>query len=184
MRQIVLVLILVLFGSAPVWAGGSNPDQLNVDSTFYSESPKSASSNTAYIRNSGNRNSADGQVSNFVYEVEGAIVWWDLYSPDKVSRKHSKGNQSQKSYVEVGFTTWDATGTTWDSTIVEKCSASAKVKGSDGIPETAKWKAKCTGALEAMGLSTKSSIRLAALLGEYVNVQKDKISISGKGPVD
>ncbi len=184
MRQIVLVLILVLFGSAPVWAGGSNPDQLNVDSTFYSESPKSAYSNSAYIRNSGTRNNADGWVHNHVSEVEGATVFWDIYSPDKVSRKHSKGNQSQKSYVEVGFTTWDTGGSSWDSTVVEKCNASAKAKGSEGSPETAKWKAKCQGALEAMDLPTKASIRLAALLGEYVNVSKDKISISGKGPVD
>ena len=71
MRQIVLVLILMLFGSAPAWAGGSNPDQLNVDSTFFSTSPDGAASNTAQITNSGNENDADGDAVSDACDVCG-----------------------------------------------------------------------------------------------------------------
>ena len=188
MRQIVLVLTLVLFGSAPVWAGGSNPDQLNVDSTFYSTSPDGAADNTAQITNSGNENDADGEVHNHAGSSpnsSGATIFWEIWSPDKVSRSLNKANQSQKSYVEVGFTTWDEGGTSWDSTTFEKCTASTKVKGSEGSPETAKWKVKCKGLDAAtLGISVPQAIRIGALLSDYIDIEKGKISIKGSGPVD
>jgi len=183
MRQIVLTLVLVLVGSATAWAGNNNPDLLDVSSYFYSESPKDATSNYAFIRHDGNQNFASGEVFN--EDVTGAAgVWWELYEPDKVMRNKNHGNQSQRSYIEVGFSTWDEGGTTWDSTVVEKCRATTKVRGSEGIPQDAKWRAQCRGAFEAMGLNPVVAARLDELLGRYVNTQRDTINVSGKGPAD
>jgi len=184
MRQIVMTLVLALVCSATAWAGNYNPDQLDVNNSyFYSTSPRSASSNYAHVRQSGSQNRAEGEVAN--YDATGAgVVWWDLWEPDKVSRRPNRGNEGQRSYASVGFSTWDTGGTTWDSTTVEKCKASTKVRGTDGIPTDARWRVSCRGAFAAMGIDPAVAARLDALLGHYVNTTRDTIKISGKGPVD
>lgn len=194
MRQIVLMLIIVLFGSAPVWAGGTNPnpDQLDVDGeTFSSEDVEGADYNWAEITHSSENNEATGAVSTTTEGGDFAQVLWGLWEPDRVKRSQDRGKMSQRSYVEVFVSTWDTSASTGDSgsTTFEKCKAKTKVTG-DGpdIPEDAKWNVSCKGAFAAMvaqssGIGADALIRLEVLLGEYVDIKKDKIKINGQGPI-
>ena len=90
----------------------------------------------------------------------------------------------QHSYVNFGVGTWSWSGASgdWDSTTLENCKAWTVTSGTDGAPTDAKWKASCKGVLDAIGLSQFWLDYLEEHLSAYVNVKKDKIGISGRGP--
>ena len=189
MRQIVLTLLLVLLGSPTAWAGNSNPDQLDVDSTFYSESPKDATTNSAYVFQSGDENRADGFVRAYG-ESQNAGVSWNLYSPDAISRRSDRGSLSQRSFVNIGFSTWDSTDPkpenafgTWGETTTEKCRAATRVRGSDDSPEEARWRVSCRNTLETLDFDELTLRKLDRILGRYVNTDKGAVRIRGHGPV-
>jgi hypothetical protein len=195
MRQIVSMLSIALFCSAPAWAGvtpNPNPDQLDVDGeVFYSDDVEGADFNWAEITHSSEDNEASGAVSTTTVDGDFAQVWWALWEPDRVKRSQDRGKMSQKSYVEIYVSTWDTSASTGDTgfSTFEKCKAKTKVTG-DGPdnPEDAKWNLSCKGAFAAMlaqssPIGADALIRLEVLLGEYVDVKKDKIKISGKGPI-
>ena len=187
MHRHLVALSCLILASTPAAAGVlDHPELLDADSWFASENPNSMSFNRVFIHHG----EVQLSTAHGAFGDSNGTTWinvlWEIYEPDSIKRSHKRGRKSQAHWVQFGI----ATGTGYIANFttfaeLENCRASTKTSGvGPDDPETAKWKAGCNGVIEALGLSQPRIDLLETLLGKNVNVDKDKISVRGKGPYE